>query len=313
MILDVLFLLSAALYNATGYLFVVLGVYILIRVTGFPDLTVDGSFTIGAAVYATLLALGAPFLLGLAAAATCGAIAGVGTWAINSRLGVGKVVSGVLMMILLTLAAPYLTGGSTQSLLRASNLYSALEAFDRDITESLVAAASFQLHLATTSLWFAAFAAILCLCWIFLANRTGLQLRYLGSATNPTLLTSRQRTALTCLGLMIGNAIVAIGGAIEAQRRGGFTVNMGVGVILIGITILVLGESIVKTSTRRQFLRLRECFVALVVGCLVYALGVQLLLISGFAVVDLRLLTVLFLLLLLGIAGRFVSSSTKLF
>jgi putative ABC transport system permease protein len=112
---------------------------------------------------------------------------------------------------------------------------------------------------------------------------------------------------------MAGNAIVALGGAVEAQRRGGYTNNMGIGMLLVGLAVLVLGEALIKSVRKRDHLRLSEYALAILVGSIVYCTGIQLLLAVRIDFVDLRLLTALFLLLLLGIAGRAYSSSTKLF
>jgi putative ABC transport system permease protein len=112
---------------------------------------------------------------------------------------------------------------------------------------------------------------------------------------------------------MGGNAIVAIGGAIEADRRGGYTNNIGTGILLVALAILVLGEALIKSVQRREYLRLSEYARAITLGTLVYCTGIQILLAVRIGLVDLRLLTALFLLLLLGVAGRAHSSSTKLF
>ena len=112
---------------------------------------------------------------------------------------------------------------------------------------------------------------------------------------------------------MSGNALVAIGGAVETQRRGGFTNNMGTGMLLVGLAVLILGEALIKSIRRREYLQLREYIWAVLVGCAVYAAGVQALLALQLQFVDIRLLTALLLLVLLGFAGRVHSSSTRLF
>jgi len=112
---------------------------------------------------------------------------------------------------------------------------------------------------------------------------------------------------------MAGNATVAIGGAIEAQRRGGFTNNMGTGMLLVALAVLVLGEALLKSYRKREYLRMSEYALAVVLGCLLYSAGIQGLLALRIDFVDLRLLTAVFLLVLLGIAGRAHSSSTRLF
>jgi putative ABC transport system permease protein len=146
-----------------------------------------------------------------------------------------------------------------------------------------------------------------------LSSGPGLQLRYFGSARNQVLLTASRRTLLLAMGLGLGNTLVAIGGAIEAQRRGGFTVNMGTGIILVALAILVLGEALIKSVRKREYLHLTEFAVAILLGTLAYCIGIQALLALQIAVVDLRLLTAFFLLLLLGCAGYFHSSTTRLF
>lgn len=309
----VLIFFDAAVFNATGLLFVVLGVYCLIRVTNFPDLTVDGSFTIGAALYAVALVQGWPIPSALLLAALGGAGGGLLTFFINAQLGVGKVVSSVLSMIILVLSAPYVSGGSTKSLLDLQTMYAAIDYADSQISRIVIGARSYQLHPVFSSLWLVSYAALSLLVFKILGMRPGLQLRYFGNAHNPTLVPPRERRLLLAAGLCAGNFLVAIGGAIEAQRRGGFTLNMGTGIILVALAVLVLGESLVKSVRKREYLYLGEYAFAIILGTIVYCVGIQALLSLQIAVVDLRLLTAIFLLLLLAYAGYFHSSTTRLF
>ncbi len=311
-LLDVLFFFDGVGYNTVGLLFVVLGVFLLIRMTGFPDLTVDGSFTIGAAVFAVLLVNGFGTPLSLIGATLAGAIGGTMTWAINAWLGVGKVVSGVLSMLILILTAPYVAT-STMSLQKTSSWFSWLDTQDERLTAAIAPSQPGQLHIIFSTAMIVAFVVVAFLLVYFLRRKTGLRLRYAGDAKSPTLLSVRERIWLTLLGLSIGNGLVALGGAIEAQRRGGYTVNMGLGIILVALSVLILGEAIVKTFKRRDFLHLAEYLVAAVVGTVIYSCGIQFILWFDLAFADLRLMTSLFLLLLLGIAGQFYSSSTRLF
>ena len=310
---DLLIFFDAAIFNMTGLLFVVLGVYFLIRVTGFPDLTVDGSFTIGAALYAAVLAGGFGTPAALAFAGVAGAASGLMTWFINSKLGVGKVISSVLSMIILILSAPYISGGSTISLLGLPTIQAAIDGIDSTISGYVIGSRSYQLHVLFSFLCLACYAGIAWTGFKALSMRAGLQLRYLGSAHNQILLTSRRRLFLLAAGLAVGNTLVAIGGAIEAQRRGGFTVNMGTGMILVALAVLVLGESLVKSIRKRAYLHLHEYALAILVGSFVYCVGIQGLLALQVAVVDLRLLTAFFLLILLAYAGYFHSNTSRLF
>jgi ABC-type uncharacterized transport system permease subunit len=88
---------------------------------------------------------------------------------------------------------------------------------------------------------------------------------------------------------------------------------MGIGMLLVALAILILGEALIKSIRKRDYLKLSEYAAAVVLGTIVYCAGIQLLLALRIDFVDLRLLTAFFLLILLGIAGRAHSSSTKLF
>jgi putative ABC transport system permease protein len=305
--------MDSVVFNSTGLLFVVLGVFVLIRMAGFPDLTVDGSFTVGAALYSVCLVEGWNTPLALLVASASGALGGLLTWTINDRLGVGKVVSSVLSMIILLLTAPYLSGGSTKSLLNVTSFGSRLDVIDAKLSRVVIGNEPYQTHIVFSFFWLTVFGVIGATLLSALRTRPGIRLRYAGSAFSPTLVPKNERRWLLLAGLMAGNATVAIGGAIEAQRRGGFTNNMGTGILLVALAVLILGEAMIKSIQKREYLRISEYAVAVVLGCIVYSAGIQGLLTLRIDFVDLRLLTALFLLLLLGVAGRAHSSSTKLF
>jgi putative tryptophan/tyrosine transport system permease protein len=310
---DVFIVTDSAVFNSTGLLFVVLGVLISIRMAGFPDLTVDGSFTIGAALYSVVLVSGWGTPFALLIAALGGAFGGLLTWAINDRLGVGKVVSGVLSMIILVLSAPYVSGGSTKSLLNVVSIHSKIDEVDSSFSRAIIGNQPYQAHILFSLIWLTCFVIVGGGLWSILKTRSGLRLRYIGSAASPTLVPKREHRRLLLLALMAGNAIIGVGGAIEAQRRGGYTNNMGIGMLLVALAVLILGEALIKSFRKRDYLKLSEYAVAVIVGTVVYSAGIQVLLALRIGLVDLRLLTAVFLLILLGVAGRAHSSSTKLF
>lgn len=313
LLIDSFMTVDSVVFNSTGLLFVVFGVFGLIRMAGFPDLTVDGSFTIGAALYSVCLVAGWGTPVALFMAGAGGAVGGLLTWTINDRLGVGKVVSGVLSMIILILSAPYVSGGSTKGLLNVTSINSKIDSLDATLSQSIIGNRPYQAHILFSLIWLTCFAVVGWFVFFALKTRRGLRLRYLGSAASPTLVPKHEQRRLLLLALMCGNAVIAIGGAVEAQRRGGYTNNMGIGMILVALAVLILGEAIIKSIRRRDYLRLSEYAVAVIAGSVVYCAGIQVLLALRIGFVDLRLLTALFLLVLLGIAGRAYSSSTKLF
>lgn len=305
--------LDSVIYNSTGLFFVVLGTFVLIRATGFPDLTIDGSFTIGAALYAVVLANGYGVIASLLTALLGGGIGGAFTWFVNDRLGVGKVVSGVLSMIILTLTAPYVAGGTTTSLLRVETIWSDIAGMDSRVTAQLLDGVGYRLHYTFSVVVIVGFILVVLAVRRGLFSRVGTRLRYQGSTKSARLVPSGERRVLLLTGLCMGNSLVAVGGAIEAQRRGGFTNNMGVGMVLVALTVLILGEALLKSYRRRDFLTVDEYIVGVIAGTLIYSSGVFGLLSMNNQIVDIRLLTAILLVILLGIAGRIHSSSARLF
>jgi putative ABC transport system permease protein len=303
---------DAALYNSIGFFVVALGVLVSIRFAGFPDLTIDGSFTIGAGVYAVLLSHGSPVVLAWISSLLAGAAAGVLTATVNQKFGLGKIISGVLIMLLLILLVPYITSGATIGLLTSVHWLSALRQWDQELTRTLFGPTGFSLHfgliLLGTGLATAAALSVI----RFFRSRTGVGIRYIGSAASPGLLPQSKSTQLTFIGLSMGNGLVGLGGALEAERNGGFNQHMGVGVLLVGLAIVLLGESVIRAKVRRESLYVTESVFAVVIGVILYSFGLQMILALGLAV-DVKLASTLLLFVLLAYSARRYPSSARLF
>lgn len=310
--LELSYFLDGVFYNVIGLLFVVLGILVLIRHTGFPDLTVDGSFTFGAAIFASTLAHSNSLPLSLVLAVGVGCIAGGTTALINQWLGVTKIVASVVSMTVFILLSPYIAGGATIGLLKVDPILEAVRSFDLDLSRQL-GVAGYSLHVGQVAFW-AAIGALLAAClYVFMGSPLGTRLRYIGSAKNPSIVITKAVPRFTLLGLLIGNGCIALGGSIEAVRRGAFTANMGLGTLLIALTILILGESILKIYLKRDYLHLKEQFVSIIIGLFAYSLLLQFILRLGIDSVDLKLMTTVMLLAVLVFAGRFFPNSGRLF
>lgn len=313
MIQDLSFIFDSAIYNSIGLSLVALGVLVSIRFTGYPDLTVDGSFTIGAAIFAVSVGHNIPIPIAIILSFLSGVISGALTATVNDFMKIGKIVSAIIVMLFLITLSPYLTGGSTLGLLHSGNIFESLDSYDKVLTNKLFPNASFSLHL-TFNLVLLVFICIIALLisWFF-NSKTGIRIRYIGSSEEPELIKKRSRSILLFLGLALGNALVGIGGAIEAHRNGGFSQNMGLGITLIAITILVLGESIVKIRLKRDNLTVNENLFAVALGTFFYSFALQCLLAIGITFIDVRLTTTFLLLVLLTTASRYFPNSTKFF
>lgn len=312
-LLEIVSLADQTLYNSTGYLFVVLGILVSIRFLGYPDLTVDGSFTFGAALYAMGIHKGLVIPVALIVAVSGGVMAGLLTALINRYLGIGKIICSVIVMLTLITLSPYVTGGGTVGLLNEANIFSKIQQIDLTIAQYLAPTGYLSLHLLFNLISLVLWLVLVGCAWFFFSTKLGVQMRYLGSARQPGLLSKVAQDLLLLAGLAIGNGLVALGGAIEAERKGGFSLNMGLGVILVGLACLVLGESIVKARVKRDELYLVEYCGAALLGVLVYSFVLQLLLRIGVTFYDVRFTTVFFLLVLLAIAARKHPNTGRLF
>ncbi len=268
-------LITGACALGLAYAFLSLGVFITFRIFRFPDITVDGSFTLGAALFAVLAAGGVHPAAALAVAVAGGMAAGTLTGLVNTRLGAGPLLSGILVMTALYSVNLRIMGRPNIPLLHR---------FDGS---ELPGDAAFLL----THLLLAA--AVWGLLTLLFRTDLGLALRASGS--NPVMLAALGgRVAWTRVaGVALANGLTALSGALVARYQGFADINMGFGMIVLGLASLFLGEAI---AGRR---RLPLTLLGVVLGAVLFRLLISLALASGVAPRDLKLLTALFVLVAL--------------
>lgn len=262
----------------SGFLFglVALGVFISFRVLEFPDLTVDGSLPLGAAVAATLIVLGwNPFLATLLAM-LAGAAAGFVTAWLNVKLKILNLLASILTMIALYSVNLRIMGRPNQALLGQDTIFSRFElpGLPYYVSSLLVYA-------------LVAIAIMLALNW-FLGSETGLAMRATGANARMARAQGIDTGRMTLLGMAISNALVALAGALFAQSQGGADVSMGLGVIVTGLASVILGESVMPTRV------LVLATLACLVGSILYRLAVAVALNASFIGLqaqDLKLIT----------------------
>jgi putative ABC transport system permease protein len=309
---ELLFFLDAVIYNAAAICLVGLGMLVSVRFTGFADLTVDGSYTLSAALFCLMILYTENFWISMAVAAVTGALTGMATGFVNQVLGVGKIISGVIIMILAVLVSPWIVGSSSLSIISITGIFG-VPWSDLNLSKSLFPDATYIIHPIEISVQIICIlATVIGLLW-FLRTKPGVRLRYAGSAETPVLLTPAQKTLLTIAGLSLGNALVGMGAALEATKIGLYHQNIGTGIILVALSVLILGESIGRAIRRRRILSVTESIVGVVFASLIYSCGIQLILKFIPGSIDLRVLSTLLLLLLLGIASARHRNSEGLF
>lgn len=248
------------------------GLFISFRILKVADLTVDGTFVLGAGLYAKLLALGYEPVVALLIAVAAGGLAGVGVSLIQRGGRVPPLIAGILALFIL----------------QSFNL----QVMGRPTIPILGGAPSIALPVA---MGVGVGALLLLRSWF------GLMLRAFGS--NATLLqlmgTSPERYRMA--GLAIANSLVALSGVMTAQLYGFADIGMGMGLVLVAIAIVIIGQQLVAHFGERQFaLELVGCFV----GCLIYYTAVHTFVSVGIPPVALKMAIGLSLILLLMTSRR---------
>ncbi|WP_137391485.1 ABC transporter permease [Rhodoligotrophos defluvii] len=241
-----------------GLIFSLVGmaVYLSFRVLDFPDLTVDGSFPLGAAIAAVGIMHGIDPFAATALAMVAGFLAGLVTAVLHVRLNVLHLLASILVMLALYSVNLRIMGRPNLPLLAADTVFTPLQALP------IPGYLALPLALAVVVL-----AAKLVLDW-FLATEIGLALRAAGANSRMAAAHGIERGGMVALGLGLSNAYVALAGALFAQAQGFADVGMGVGVIIIGLAAVILGETLLPTRT------VILATAAAVVGSLIYRIAI---------------------------------------
>lgn len=258
------------------YAFVALGVYLAFRVLDFPDLTVDGTFPLGAAVTAVLIMAGVNPWLAALVAMLAGALAGLVTAALNVRFKILNLLASILTMIALFSVNLRVMGRPNVALLSVDTM---LTPFYGNGLRDFMVRPMFLLVLAIVAL---------IVVWRYLESDAGLAMRATGANARMARAQGINTDRQIYLGIALSNALVALGGALFAQTNGFADVTSGVGTIVVGLAAVIIGETLF--GTRRILIALIGC----VVGSIVYRIAIQLALSSdslGLQASDLNLVT----------------------
>lgn len=232
--------LDNSLLQGLGYGLAGIGVVLTFRILRYPDLTADGSFLLGATVFAALLSGQYGWPAALAAAMVSGAAAGVVTGVISERAGVNRLLAGILTtMIAYSIAFHVLSSRSNVSLIDQLTPFTAAERLDARFVD---------LSIHPFSVLSSAVVAILVGLVLIVVLRSDLGLSLRGSGDNPLLARALGRSpeCWTYLALAIGNSLIALAGALVTSRQGFADVNMGAGIVIVLIAGLLIGEDAVR-------------------------------------------------------------------
>ena len=251
-----------------------LGVYVTFRVLDIADLTVEGSFPLGAATAASLMVAGYGPMTSLFAAFITGTLAGVVTGLLHTKMKIPALLAGILTMIALYSVNLRIMGKANLSLLGVD-------------TSFKIARSMLGLNMAQTTLIVGLVVTIIVgafMYWFF-GTQIGAAIRATGFNQQMIRAQGVDTDVTIILGLLISNGLVAVSGALVAQSNGFSDVGMGTGTIVIGLASVIIGEVLFGT---RSF---KNCLVSVVLGSIVYRIVIAVVLAMGMPPNDLKLFT----------------------
>jgi len=268
-------MLQATIEQSLIFAIMVLGVYISFRILNFPDMTVDGTFPLGAAISAKLLTLGVNPYLTLLVALISGAAAGAITGLIHVKLKVKDLLAGILVMTALYSVNLRVMGKSNIPLFEEDNIFNTEYSMMITIVV-LILISKFLLD-------------------YLLKTKFGFALKALGDNENLIVSLGLNEEKYKIYGLMIANSFVAFSGAVLAQYQGFADVGMGTGIIVIGLASIIIGDTLF--GKRRKL----AGTTIVIIGSILYRGVIAVTLSMGMDASDLKLITSVIVIVILWI------------
>jgi putative tryptophan/tyrosine transport system permease protein len=282
-----------------------MGVFISFRIFEIPDITTDGSITLGASIAAILLVNGVNPFLATAAGAVGGALAGAVTGIIHTKFKINALLAGILVMTALYSVNLHVMGRSNVPLMQAKTLSSQAE----DLSEAWVGGDTLSIFgwpVASTDaalllMAFTAAAVTGFALYLFFRTHIGTAMRATGDNSQMVRALGANVEGYIILGLALSNGLVALSGALLAQYQGFADAQMGIGMIVWGLASVIIGEAL--TGARSLGLTI----MGAIMGSILFRLLVAIALRWGLNPNDLKLITALFVfaaLVLPGLIGK---------
>jgi putative ABC transport system permease protein len=221
---------ATAIMLGLGYAAMGLGIFVSLRIFNIPDITTDGSFTLGGAITAVGLVTGAPHPAILAGALTGGALCGMATGMIHTRMRVNPLLAGILVMTALYSVNLSIMGRSNIPLMETNTLM--------DIVHILPGrdANTWMLFLATTTI------VAVVLAWL-LRTDFGIAMRATGDNEQMARANGINTNRMKVTGLMLANMLTAFSGYLLVQYQGFSDISMGIGIVISGLAAVMIGEA----------------------------------------------------------------------
>jgi putative ABC transport system permease protein len=269
-----------------------LGVFISFRVFKFPDITTEGSITVGAATAAVLLVHGVPTPLATLSGFVAGALAGSVTGVLHTKFNINGLLSGIIVMTALYSVDLRIMGQSNIPLINVPTLATDAERLGHALfgVESLTVW-GWTLGVRDALTLMASFAIVGVtggMLYLFLRTHLGTAMRATGDNDQMMRALGVNVGNMLILGLALANGLVGLSGALLVQYQGFADVQMGIGMVVWGLASVIIGEALVGTQ------QLGYVIIGAVMGSVLFRLLVAVALRAGLSPNDLKLITAVF-------------------
>ncbi|MDR3190471.1 MAG: ABC transporter permease [Lactobacillaceae bacterium] len=255
-----------------------IGLFLTFRILDFPDMTVEGTFPLGAAVAVTLITMGISPIIASLVAAAAGALAGLVTGLLYTKGKIPILLAGILTMTAIYSINLRIMGQANRSLLGKTTMFNdkALNFLPTNFPTVIVGLIIITVITVGTA--------------IFLQTELGQS--FIATGDNASMARSMgiNTDRMTNMGLMISNALIALGGALVAQNNGFADVNMGIGIIVVALASIIIGEVVFSEQ-----MTLTDRLITIVIGSILYRFVLVVVLALGFNANDLNLFSAVIL------------------
>jgi putative ABC transport system permease protein len=262
-----------------------LGIFITMKIFNIPDITTDGSYTLGAVITAVLLTQHLPVLIIIPVVLLAGAAAGSITGLIHTKLKIDALLAGILVMTGLYSINLTILGRSNVPLLDISSVFSLLHIFNNSIYNDVV----------TGLIFIGIIAGIV---GYMLKTDFGIAMRATGNSASMTKALGINNNAMKITGLAIANALTALSGYLVAQYQNFTDINMGIGIVITGLGSVLIGDALIRWWNIRSIM---WQLVVTLGGSIIFQLVLAFTLTIGIDPNMLKLVTATFVLLIVSI------------
>jgi putative ABC transport system permease protein len=255
------------------------------KIFRIPDITTDGSYTLGAAVTAVALTQGWALSATLGITLLAGAVAGILTGLVHTRLKIDALLAGILVMTGLYSINLSIMGRSNIPLINLETIFNKLSIFDRAIYNELWVGLLFLLILSGLIAY-------------LLRTDFGIAMRATGNSESMTRALGINNDRMKIIGLAIANALTALSGFLVAQYQNFTDISMGIGIVLVGLGSVLIGDAIINwLGVRNIWFKL----LMVMLGCILFQMVLAVALSVGVNPSFLKLITAVFVLIIVGL------------